>query len=117
MIKIVLLLHSNVIEYFHCAIDPDYRDLQPNTFLISEGLKWGQMNKKRYWNWQSTKKKNSSVHQFKLSWGSEESKHFYFTKVLRNCDHIFEEGSDTVKQRYPFYYILPHGAYENQCWR
>ena len=110
----LLLLQGEVIEYFHSAIDPNYRELQPNSFLINEGMKWGKSNRMKYWNWQSTKARNSTVHKFKLGWGSEESKHFYFTKILGDYDSIFRESPENIKADYPFYFFLPYEAYTNK---
>tara|TARA_B100001250_G_scaffold213427_1_gene183058 strand:- start:12017 stop:13054 length:1038 start_codon:yes stop_codon:yes gene_type:complete len=108
----LLLFSDNVIEYFHSAINPEYRDLQPNTFLIKKGMEWGKKKGMKYWNWQSTRVKNSSIHKFKLGWGSVENKHYYFTKKIGDCSHIYGLDPDIIKKRYPFYYFLPYGAYE-----
>lgn len=109
---ILLLLHNDIVEYFHPAVHADYRKYQPISLLINEGIKWAVENNYRIWNWQSSVGRDDGTHKFKMRWGSKETEHFYFTKVFDN--KIFELDMKELKSRYPFYYFLPYGALENR---
>lgn len=111
---ILLLTHRNVIEYFHTASNPVYKALQPNSYLIGEGIKWGIKQGYKYWNFQSTRVRGNPTHKFKLRWGSHETIHHYYTKILGDCSELFDVGFERIRQKYPFYYFLPKAAFQNR---
>lgn len=102
---LLLFNHRDTVEYYTPVINPEFRHLQPLSFLIHEAMTKAVKKGKRFWNWGGTWKTQDSVHHFKSRWGAEDLPYNYYIKLHDAALSSLTENQ--LLDAFPFFYTLP----------
>jgi len=108
---LLLFMHNQTVEYFTPVIKQEFRNIQPMSFLIFEGMKKFQNRGYKYWNWGGTWESQEGVYRFKSRWNAIDYKYDYYISVS-NKD-ILELSSDTLLKEYEGFYTVPFSILKN----
>ncbi len=100
--------NGKTVDIFMQSGDSKYFDLQGNTLLIYEAVRYFQAKGFEYLNWQSSSSKNSGVYEFKKNWGTIEKNHRYLTKITGDISKIRRMSIREIKQIYGNRYVIPY---------
>ena len=101
---LLLFYFGNTMEYFTPATVHDYRNIQPSSLLIFEGMKDGIEKGYKYFNWGGTWFTQEGVYNFKKKWGAQDFKYEYYTLIL-NQDIYKADRATLLGDYYGFYVI------------
>lgn len=102
---LLLLYFNRTVEYFTPAVINEYRNLQPLSLLIFEGMKNAIKRGYKYWNFGGTWPSQESIYRFKHRWGTEDYVYHYFTRILD--ERILKYSIEEIKSEFKYYYVLP----------
>ena len=111
-----LLVHNrHVMDYLSTAFCTRDRGYNPGNLIIAEALRWARQQTIRYFNWKSAPSRDSGVYRYKARWGSEESSHYFLTRITGDIGRLRKVGLATVKQAYLGHYVMPYEALAEDC--
>lgn len=99
---LLLLTHSQTVEYFIPGVIEEFRSTQANSLLIAQAmLELGNLGF-RNWNWGGTWRTQAGVLAFKRKWGCDETLYHYYTNVRSN-DLVLADRDALLKDYHGFY--------------
>lgn len=101
---LVFYFHETV-EYFTPATVYKYRNLQPSSLLIFEGMKQAIKDGYKYWNWGGTWSTQEGVYDFKKRWGSKDYQYEYYTIITD--ESILEYTANQIAAEFPHAFVIP----------
>jgi hypothetical protein len=102
---LLLFYHNGVVDYHTPTINIEFRNLQPNSFLIFQSMLDAVRNGYKSWNWGGTWKTQESLYRFKNRWGANDLNYRYFVEVVNK--EIFTSNSSTLLKEYPSFFTVP----------
>lgn len=110
---LLVLFHSNWVEYFTPAIDHRYRSHQPLSALIMQAMTDAVEERgSRFWNWGGTWSSQAGVYRFKSRWGATDHPYAYHIGVGLSSEELEGTTKEVLLSDYPFFYVLPFGILE-----
>ena len=103
--SLLVLYFNKTVEYFTPATVYDYRNLQPSSLIIHQGMKKAIESGFKYWNWGGTWKNQYGVYNFKKKWGAKDYKYKYYTKVYDKS--LLNLSCDEILKNFPNNFVLP----------
>jgi hypothetical protein len=80
---------------------------QANSLLIDEAVRALIPHGYRYWNWESSPGRDSSVYKFKERWGSREACYKVLLRYPRGAEVFTGLTQQDIAAEYPFYFVVP----------
>jgi len=80
---------------------------QANSLLIDEAVRALVPQGYRFWNWESSPGRDSSVYKFKERWGSLEAHYKIFLYYPRGTKAFAGLSQQEIASEYPFYFVVP----------
>lgn len=102
---LLLFYHNGVVDYHTPTINVEYRNLQPNSFLIFQSMLDAVRNGHKSWNWGGTWKTQESLYRFKNRWGANDLNYRYLVQVVN--EEILKSSPSTLLKEYPFFFTVP----------
>ena len=102
---LLLFYHNGVVDYHTPTINVEYRNLQPNSFLIFQSMLDAIKNGYSSWNWGGTWKTQESLYRFKNRWGANDLSYRYLIEMAN--EDIFKSDSSTLLKEYPSFFTVP----------
>lgn len=102
---LLLFYHNGVVDYHTPTINVEYRNLQPNSFLIFQSMLDAVRNGHKSWNWGGTWKTQESLYRFKNRWGANDLNYRYVVQVVN--EEILKSSPSTLLKEYPFFFTVP----------
>ena len=103
---VLLLFYFNgVVDYHTPTINVEYRNLQPNSFLIYRSMLDAVNQGLKYWNWGGTWKTQESLYRFKNRWGAKDLDYRYIIKI--GNQEVLKSDPDILLKEYPFFFTVP----------
>jgi hypothetical protein len=97
--------------YIPCNVH-EYRNFQPNAFLIASAIEDAKKTERKFWNWESSPSKESGVYQFKKKWGSVDSDYSIFVKPFKETSFFSSMGKPAINKLYPYFFVYPFNLIE-----
>jgi len=102
---LLLFYHNGIVDYHTPTINIDYRNFQPNSFLIFQSMLDAVRSDSKSWNWGGTWKTQESLYRFKNRWGANDLNYRYFVEVAN--EEILRSSSSKLLEEYPFFFTVP----------
>ena len=102
-----------LFDVYMASSDSEYRELNANSLVVHESLLRVEQMGAKILNWQSSDSKNSSIYQFKSTWGSIENDHYYLTKITGNYSNIAKLTRTELATDYQGHYVAPYSFLES----
>ena len=102
---LLVLYYNKTVEYFTPATLHKYRNIQPSSLIIHQGMKNAAENGFKYWNWGGTWKSQHGVYDFKKKWGAKDHKYKYYTKIYDKS--ILDLSPKVLLENFPNNFVLP----------
>jgi hypothetical protein len=113
LIAAMLVFYFNkTVEYFTPVIKAEFRNSQPLSLLIFEGMKEAVNKGYKWWNWGGTWASQGSVYHFKSQWGTQDKNYYYYTKILDQS--ILEKTKEQLLSHYPYFFVAPFNLLAKQ---
>jgi len=80
---------------------------QANSLLIDEVVRALMPQGYRFWNWESSPGKDSSVYKFKERWGSLEAQFKILLYYPQGTEVFTGLSQQEIASEYPFYFVIP----------
>jgi hypothetical protein len=109
---VLFLKSADVVDYFSSAFDSNYRHLNPTVLLLDAAFQKFTAQSVRRLNWQSSAGREG-VYTFKAHWGATESRHYYFSSLLKAESQLLLTPLEKVRELYPMRYVLPYSLWED----
>lgn len=106
----LFIFNDYIMDDYICVLDSDFNDTGINQKLIYDILKWAKSRNIKYFNWQSTPSKKSSVYEFKKRWASIEDNHYYITKIYKDINYLKSVNLIDLRNAYLGYFFIPFSA-------
>lgn len=103
--------HRNILDVFLLSMNTKYFEQAPNFLNTEQSMLWAAGKGMLQYNWQSSPRRDSGVYRYKTQWGSKDIPYYFVTKLLVDAKVVAGIGLDTVKQKYPFHYVVPFAAF------
>jgi hypothetical protein len=103
--SLLTLYFNKTAEYYVPATLPEYRELQPMSFLVYRAMCDAIENGYKVWNWGGTAENAEGVYHFKKRWGTTDNYYYYFT-VISN-ESVRHATPSELLAEFPFFYVLP----------
>lgn len=101
---LLIFYYKNFVEYFTPVYNLKHSKSNPLNFLIFSVMKIAAKKGIQFWNWGGTwPSKQQGLRRFKKSWGAEEKRYNYYTKVFDNEN--FEKNIEFLKENSDFFYL------------
>lgn len=102
---LLLFYYKDTVEYYTPCVKKGYRQLQPLSLLIYEGMRRAHAKGCKKWNFGGTWKTQAGVYQFKKSWGAKDFSYYYYVRVYD--DRIKKMAASELVKEFPYFYVLP----------
>lgn len=101
---LLIFYYKNFVEYFTPVYNLKYSKSEPLSFLIFSAMKLACKKGIQFWNWGGTwTSDQEGLRLFKKSWGAEEKKYNYYTKIYDKEN--FEKNIKILKDNSDFFYL------------
>ncbi|RTQ94284.1 GNAT family N-acetyltransferase [Lysinibacillus telephonicus] len=100
------------LDNFMRVISTDKLYTQAGVLLDKWSIDFALENNFKYYNWQSADAIDSSIYNYKASWGSKTNKHYYLTKKVGDISKLLNVPLSTIKEEYKNVYVLPFEVFE-----
>lgn len=108
------LLQVDSIDLFMRVVESKYLHTQAGVLMDKFIIEQAELNKFKYFNWQSADFIDSPVFNYKKSWGSDVGTHLYLTNEVKNFKSFQTLTKDKLKSSYPGMYIAPYSVIFNE---
>lgn len=105
------IYHREVMDVFMLSMDSRFAKQSPNFLNTERSLLWASERGVSFYNWQSSSNRESGVYAYKKNWGSQEVLYYFITKLCVEFRKIQEMGLETLKQEYPWHYVVPYAVF------
>jgi len=102
---LLVFYYNKTVEYFTPATLYEYRNLQPSSLIIHEGMKNAVKKGIKYWNWGGTWKSQDGVYDFKKKWGAKDNKYKYYTKIYDQ--KVIKLSPSDLLENFPNNFVIP----------
>ena len=102
---LLVFYYNKTVEYFTPATLHEFRNTQPSSLIIHEGMKKAVDNGFKYWNWGGTWKTQDGVYDFKKKWGAKDNKFKYYTKIYDQ--NLLNLSASDLLENFPNIFVLP----------
>ncbi len=102
---LLVFYYNKTVEYFTPATLYEFRNRQPSSLIIHEGMKKATEKDFKYWNWGGTWKNQDGVYDFKKKWGAKDNKYKYYTKIYDQ--NILNLSQNDLLNNFPNFFVLP----------
>ena len=103
---LVVFSPSTMSYYLPCSA-AEYRSHQPGSLLIDRAIKDARSRGIRFWNWESSPRRDSGVYAFKEKWGSREDSYRVYCKTFQSEEKLRAIGKERLANEFPYYYVWP----------
>ena len=102
--------NKEVADVFILSGDSDYYDYGVNHAITAFSTRYFHKISIRWFNWQSSKKRNDGVYIFKKQWGSTEIPYQFLTWTFPGFETLFSADIQKVYIAYQWHYVAPFDA-------
>lgn len=102
---LLVFYYNKTVEYFTPGTLYEFRNTQPSSLIIHEGMKKAVYNGFKYWNWGGTWKTQHGVYAFKKKWGAKDKMYKYYTKIYDQ--NILNSSQTDLLENFPNFFVLP----------
>jgi hypothetical protein len=106
---VLLFYFKNYVEYFIPVINDNYRNLQPLSGVIFEGM-IDAINQGKYssWNWGGSWQSQQDLRRFKSKWGAEEFTYQYYVRLYSAGEKLLDTPLESIQNQFAFFYTVPY---------
>ena len=108
---LLLFYFNKTIEYFTPATIYEYRNVQPSSLLIYEGMMNGIDLGYSNWNWGGTWETQTGVYDFKKKWGAVDCNYEYYTMIYDTT--LLKLSEEELNSEYSNVFVLPFKELQN----
>jgi hypothetical protein len=102
---LLLFYYNGFAEYYTPVIKAEFRELQPNSFLIYHSMVDASKKGHHTWNWGGTWKSQENLYRFKIRFGAYDKNYKYYIKI--NNAEIYHSNPKELAEHYDNFYLIP----------
>jgi hypothetical protein len=105
---LLLLRFGRTVEYLTPVVHPQFRTLQPLSFLIWQAMLGAVDSGCSLWNWGGTWSAQSTLHHFKAGWGAKDLPYSYLIKASSAGLERVRADLPSLRAAAPFFFLYPY---------
>jgi hypothetical protein len=104
---LLLVHHGRQTEYLVPAAEVAFRERQPLSLLIAQGMMEAMAMGRTQWNWGGTWLSQTTLHHFKAGFGAEDRPYRYLIRGRADARAVLARDLPRLRTAYPYHYLWP----------